>query len=734
VRDSGRVSFAAILLATALAPSTGRAGGILIEYAGSTMWSGMGGASANGEYVYATYPNGLLVFHREGDTAITLFNELQVLPGSWDRVEALYNRAFLISDRNVLAMDLSDPSHPVPGGMYALPKGIDGVPVTIMGVDVVPQCTCVAIAYLGHVASDVIHINATDYNAPGVVGSYGAGADVWGMSAGGDFAVVFWFASPDLSGTYFVNISNPRAPLIVSWMVTVTPGDDYAFAGDVLGHWAYLLFNNDELGVVQIDSSSPPPIVSTLPFPTARGIRIEGDRAYVFSSDSGITTLTFADSTHPVSAGSASPPGSLRDIDGDMFYMGSAGSKLLMVDWSQPTAPVVLDSVSNAGPPLGFVSKRDTLAFVSSGAQGIQVINVRDVAHPERIASIPLSGSVGKSLVVQDYLYVVKADSSIDIVDISDLTAVAVVNNFRPVNHPVDLLLNGTVLIISVAESGLQLVSVADPANPTPINRIALPGYTASVALQGSYGCAAGSNPYLKLLDFTNPESPQLIGQYYFGSTSQDVMLADSIAYIADQYQGLLIVDARVPASPALIVQYPIIAPYPTVSVDRVGDYALVVRRREIHTLNISDPWNTVWEQEVATPGSVLHLLIDEPHIYVADGSGFTVLHVSGTTDIRGSGSDVPQDFSLGDNVPNPFNATTEIRYTLSRPQQVDLVIYNLLGRPVDRVFNGLQAAGSYAVTWDGHLDDGHDAPSGVYFYRLIAEGQSLTRKMLLLR
>ncbi len=86
----------------------------------------------------------------------------------------------------------------------------------------------------------------------------------------------------------------------------------------------------------------------------------------------------------------------------------------------------------------------------------------------------------------------------------------------------------------------------------------------------------------------------------------------------------------------------------------------------------------------------------------------------------------------LGPSSPNPFNASTRIPYTLSRPGPVSLVIYNSLGQPVQTLVNGVKTAGSYTVYWS----PGTERPlaSGVYYSRLVTPQGSLTRKLTLLR
>jgi hypothetical protein len=94
----------------------------------------------------------------------------------------------------------------------------------------------------------------------------------------------------------------------------------------------------------------------------------------------------------------------------------------------------------------------------------------------------------------------------------------------------------------------------------------------------------------------------------------------------------------------------------------------------------------------------------------------------------------VPETFQLEQNYPNPFNPSTRIRYQIPNDMRVTLRIYNLMGEEVRTLVERQQSAGNYEVTWDGLLNSGVQASSGVYIYRLQGEGFSETRKMTLMQ
>lgn len=94
----------------------------------------------------------------------------------------------------------------------------------------------------------------------------------------------------------------------------------------------------------------------------------------------------------------------------------------------------------------------------------------------------------------------------------------------------------------------------------------------------------------------------------------------------------------------------------------------------------------------------------------------------------------LPASYSLSQNFPNPFNASTEISYTLSRRSHVNISIYNVLGQNIRELVDAGIEAGKHAVIWDGNDYNGRPAPSGIYFYEIRSDDFRETRKMVLMK
>jgi hypothetical protein len=106
----------------------------------------------------------------------------------------------------------------------------------------------------------------------------------------------------------------------------------------------------------------------------------------------------------------------------------------------------------------------------------------------------------------------------------------------------------------------------------------------------------------------------------------------------------------------------------------------------------------------------------------------------SDVKDIGGSEpSNRPLVFDLKQNYPNPFNATTQIQFALPQAANVKLEIFNVLGQKVRTLVDEELQAGYKQVAWDGTDEVGKSVATGIYFYRLRAEGLFTEMKKMLL-
>ena len=94
----------------------------------------------------------------------------------------------------------------------------------------------------------------------------------------------------------------------------------------------------------------------------------------------------------------------------------------------------------------------------------------------------------------------------------------------------------------------------------------------------------------------------------------------------------------------------------------------------------------------------------------------------------------VPTDFMLGQNYPNPFNPRTVIQYKVPTLGHVTITIYDILGREVIQLVNGIQEPGYRAIIWDAKNEGEFSVGAGLYFYKLKTAAYVNTKKMILVR
>jgi len=105
----------------------------------------------------------------------------------------------------------------------------------------------------------------------------------------------------------------------------------------------------------------------------------------------------------------------------------------------------------------------------------------------------------------------------------------------------------------------------------------------------------------------------------------------------------------------------------------------------------------------------------------------YTAQYTDGTADL--DSEMLPNQFTLKQNYPNPFNPNTQIEYSVNTPGLVQLDLFDIRGNHVKSLVNKEQTVGSFNVSLSGA-----NLSSGVYFYTMVKDQQSMTRKMVLLK
>jgi len=85
-------------------------------------------------------------------------------------------------------------------------------------------------------------------------------------------------------------------------------------------------------------------------------------------------------------------------------------------------------------------------------------------------------------------------------------------------------------------------------------------------------------------------------------------------------------------------------------------------------------------------------------------------------------------------NYPNPFNPSTSIKFSIQNESIAELSIFNVKGQMVKTLINESLNIGAYSVIWDGKNESGESVCSGIYFYQIKTQTETITKRMLLLK
>ena len=129
------------------------------------------------------------------------------------------------------------------------------------------------------------------------------------------------------------------------------------------------------------------------------------------------------------------------------------------------------------------------------------------------------------------------------------------------------------------------------------------------------------------------------------------------------------------------------------------------------------------------TDNAVVNGVTYEYQLADVDINGMETVHELIVDATPFAGAEVPTEYALHQNWPNPFNSATMFRFDIKEAGQVTLRIFDLMGREVATLVNDERTAGFHTISWDAS-----ELATGIYFYRLEVNGFTDVKKMLFLK
>ncbi len=176
------------------------------------------------------------------------------------------------------------------------------------------------------------------------------------------------------------------------------------------------------------------------------------------------------------------------------------------------------------------------------------------IASTERLGGYATSGSALKVQVVRNLAYVAEGGAGMEILDVSDATALKRLGGYDTTGRSYWLQVQGSRAYVADDYEGLQILDVSNPAAPRRLGSYQSGRYYArGVQVVGEIAYLAGGPGGLQILDVSNPAAPKRLG-YYSGSGTLGVQVVGKLAYVAGgSAGGLHILDVSSPAAPLLV-------------------------------------------------------------------------------------------------------------------------------------------------------------------------------------
>jgi len=280
----------------------------------------------------------------------------------------------------------------------------------------------------------------------------------------------------------------------------------------------------------------------------------------------------------------------------------------------------------------------------------------------------------------------------------------------------------------------LCIVNVEDSNNPRSVGSKGFPSFTLGVDVSSNYAYVAVNDKGLDILDISNPVSPVFVGNYTPpvpplydpDGYAYKVIVNGNYAYVCDGIAGvgLRILDITQKNNPIQLSQFNLLPAYASnISADNRYVYLTFTDGiRIVDAINPSSPKII----DYYSSENLFDICINDTLIFASSGqNGAYIFRKPIITDIL----NLPEEYILLDNYPNPFNPQTTIRYSLPEASIVRIKIYDISGKLVDSCVDKYQNAGHYSIEWNAK-----DHESGIYFCRMETEEKHFIQKMLLIK
>ena len=637
------------------------------------------------------------------------------------------------------------------------------------------EAVCLAIygnyLYLGTYPSGIGIFNISDPEAVVEVGEVPVGG-VRVIRIYNGYAYVCSYGSI----LHIYSLDNPASP------VQVWECPEPFYAGDVAfqDNMAYIACTSQgRLKAMDISDPSSPAMVDSFTIShELNGVAVSGDYAYLAAADGGFEVIDLNTMQLAAEIDSLIYAFDIR-VDGDYAYMsyGDPDCPLAIIDISNPLNPQTLSIYYPPEDIMNFTLV-DDLVYVADYSHCLRVVDVADRFEPFETFVYNDFGHDYDVEVCSNYA-VLTQDYRFEIIDISNIAnpveigfqeltwavqeveiadnVAYLVQSVNPVltaldlNSPEPLTILGTLSVeyeyavrdIEVYDhyafldysGGILIVDIADPANMQEVGMIHERGGVRSLEICGHYLYYQSELFDLKVLDISDPINPVVLGtstQIHYLSNmkaTENRLYAtwNNLLYVYD----LDNLDHWTPSQTLHLLGDG--SSYADIEIN--GKYLYATLHHDgLMVFDITDIASPQLIATCDTPGEARGLSLYNDIAIVADMTNLGFYDCSSLTGIDSDDAIIPQQFSLLTNYPNPFNLSTNIQFELASAGNVQITVYDALGRQVRNLANCRAVAGRHVINWDGTDAGGQTVASGRYYIQAVADGQTQSLPITLLK
>jgi hypothetical protein len=630
----------------------------------------------------------------------------------------------VVQDWGLHVVDISDIENPVVVGHISIPGGVD---IAVEGV----------YAYLARGSLGLSILDMSNPSEPQVLGSLDTPGTARAVCISGDRA---YLADGSVGGLSVIDVSNRQNPFTIGSVDTPGSCEDvvlrgaYAYVADGLSH-----------GVRVIDIAQPtsPEIIARVVVPALR-VEVAETSLYVAGSYSGVHVINIENPIRAQLSGSI-------DLPEETLGVAVSGSSLCVATYYAGLS--VIASENNASPPIletlripngaSGIAVSGNNAFVAASSWGLCCVQIRDpngplIGGPRIIGSVETPGQARRLAVAGDYAYL--ADGyvgGLQVIEVSQPEKPQIVGSLNTTGWCRDIdVSNGFAYVVEGSAAVLRVIDISEPSAPRLTSFISGSGWgwAQGLDVSGEYAFVATSAAGLQIVDVTDPSAPMIIGGVMIPGEAEDVLVSGELAYVVDGYAGAVhVVDVTNLAQPQIIgsVETPTLATSLAIS----GAHAYVADTYcGLQVIDVENPHSPGIVGCLDTPGFPRDVATTERFLLLADGIAglhFLPRQCPSKTAVSQSKTDQVQELFV---IPNPVRSGVNIHGGSVFQGTFRAGIYDIAGRLVRIIHEGISANSLTSIQWDGCDSQGVPAAAGTYIVRVSTSNGVLSERLTVIR